>query len=122
MDDNNIGENRPKNKGQFKKGDPRCWRHGRPKSFDALRELAQSIANEKALKDDAPIVISGHAVTLAEIIMRQWAHSKNPQLQKAFVEIAYGKVPDALDLTSKGEALKVILNVVYDDEKPESHE
>ena len=27
-----------------------------------------------------------------------------------------------LDLTSKGEALKVILNVVYDDEKPESHE
>jgi len=31
--------------------------------------------------------------------------------------------PTRQDLTSKGEALKVILNVVYDDdEKPESHE
>jgi len=28
--------------------------------------------------------------------MRKWASSNNPQLQKAFVEIAFGKVPDTV--------------------------
>ena len=89
--------------GPFKKGDPRINRKGRPRSFDALRELAQQIAHEPT-----QIIMDGHKVTVAEAILRQWAQSKNPQLQRAFIEVAFGKVPDALDLTSGGDKIQVI--------------
>lgn len=89
----------------FKKGDPRINRRGRPKSFDALRELAQQIAHEEAQSSGAPLVINGHKATVMEAILRQWAQSKNPQLQRAFVEIAFGKVPDNLDVNNKGEII-----------------
>ena len=85
----------------FTKGDPRINRKGRPRSFDALRELAQQIGHE-------PVVVGDKRITVTEVILRQWAQSKNPQLQRAFIEIAYGKVPDKLDLTSGGEAIKVV--------------
>ena len=89
----------------FVKGDPRINRKGRPKSFDALRELAQQIAHEEALSNGNPVVINGHVATVAEMILRQWAASKNPQLVKAFIEIAFGKVPDKVDITSDGKQL-----------------
>ena len=82
----------------FKKGDPRINRKGRPKSFDKLRELALQIAHEEAKKDKKCIVINGRKATVAEVILRAWAASKNPTLQKSFMEIAFGKVPDKLDL------------------------
>jgi PBSX family phage terminase large subunit len=81
----------------FTKGDPRINRKGRPKSFDALRELAQQIAHEAATKDRAPLVIDGHIVTITEAILRQWAQSKDARLQMAFVEAAYGKTPPPMD-------------------------
>ena len=80
----------------FVKGDPRINRKGRPKSFDALRELAQQIGHE-------PVAVGDKRITVTEAILRQWAQSKNPQLQRAFIEIAYGKVPDKLDINSAGE-------------------
>ena len=89
----------PNPRNQFTKGDPRINRKGRPRSFDALRELAQQIAHEGAQQGGQPIVINGHTVTVAEAILRQWATSKNPQLQRAFVEVAFGKVPDKLELS-----------------------
>jgi len=98
--------------GSFKKGDPRINRKGRPKSFDALRTLAQQIAHEEATAGGQPVVINGHRVTVAEAILRTWAQSKNPQLVKSFIEIAFGKVPDALDLTSKGD--KIIVKLMTD--------
>ena len=83
--------------GKFVKGDPRINRNGRPKSFDALRALAQEIAHEKAKNSDGKVIVhDGHAVTVAEAIMRKWASSNNPQLQRAFIEIAFGKVPDTV--------------------------
>jgi hypothetical protein len=98
---NELGSNTTENSGKrgkpFTKGDPRINRKGRPKSFDALRELAQEIAHEKAKNSDGKVIVhDGHAVTVAEAIMRKWASSSNPQLQKAFVEIAFGKVPDTV--------------------------
>lgn len=82
-------------KGQFKKGDPRINRSGRPKSFDAFRELAREIAHEEArTRDNKPLVIDGHIVTTAEAILRTWATSSNAVLQQAFIAYAFGKVPD----------------------------
>ena len=37
------------------------------------------------------------------MILRKWASSNNPQLQRAFIEVAFGKVPDKIDLTTSGE-------------------
>jgi hypothetical protein len=84
----------------FKKGDPRINRKGRPKSFDALRALAKMIANEpipgKSLEGE-PILMSR-----VELILRSWAASRgNWQLQRQFMEIAYGKVKDEVELTGK---------------------
>ena len=98
----------------FVKGDPRINRKGRPRSFDALRELAQEIAHETAKSGGAEVVIEGHKVTVSEAILRGWAMSKNPQLQRAFIEVAFGKVPDITQLIGdKNNA--IIIHVKYDD-------
>lgn len=85
---------------RFKKGDPRIWKGGRPKSFDGLRELAQQIASEVATDSEGKALVrDGHSLTVAEAIMRKWAASKDTRLQIAFVEIAYGKVPTKHEVT-----------------------
>ena len=48
---------------------------GRPKSFDALRQLAQTIAHEDI----------SDGMTVTEAILRKWAGSKDPRLQLQFV-------------------------------------
>jgi hypothetical protein len=84
----------------FTRGDPRINRKGRPVGFDALRALALQIAHEAAIqKDGQPLVINGHKVTTTEVILRQWSRSGNPILQRAFIEIAFGKVPDKLEVS-----------------------
>jgi hypothetical protein len=71
----------------FKKGDKRINRRGRPKSFDALRQLAQTIAHEDI----------SDGMTVTEAILRKWAGSKDPRLQMAFIEYAYGKPPQQVE-------------------------
>lgn len=85
---------------RFKKGDARINRKGRPRSFDKLRKLAQAIALENA----------SETMTVIEVIMRKWATSKDPRLQQAFIEYAYGKVPTQNEVTGKsGEPIKFII-------------
>lgn len=94
----------------FSKGDARINRKGRPRSFDALRTLAQQIAHEEAKQGGQPIVIDGHVVTVTEAILRQWAASKDPRLQMHFVEVAFGKVPDKLEVSgADGESLSIVI-------------
>ena len=89
----------------FKKSDPRINRKGRPKSFDGYRELAQQIAHEAAQGKEGDVVINGKKVTIAEAIMRQWAGSGNFQKQRQFMEVAFGKVPDEVNLKTEGSIL-----------------
>ena len=118
---NTAGNTKPKAKPRgkpFVKGDPRINRKGRPKSFDALRELALAISHEKVRTEAGEvIVINGHSVTTAEAIMRRWAISRDPRLQKAFVEIAFGKVPTPLEHTGKdgGPITTIVLKPIRAD-------
>ena len=77
----------------FQKGDVRINRKGRPKDFTGLRALAQLIANEKIASKDGLVVMSR-----IELLMRDWASSKNDKLNRAFVEYAFGKVSDQVEL------------------------
>ena len=101
-------------KGTFQKGDPRINRRGRPKDFDKLRELAKAISHEVAISNKEPMNINGKLVTVAEAILRQWAQSKDPRLQMAFVEFAYGKPPVRTELTGK-DGEKIVIKLVDDD-------
>ena len=105
----------PKQLKPFVKGDPRINRKGRPKSFDALRSLAQEIAHEAAKQGNQPVVIDGHVVTVTEAIMRQWAMSKDPRLQQKFIEVAYGQVPSVTRLEGT-EGGPMVIKVIYENE------
>jgi hypothetical protein len=80
----------------FVKGDPRINRRGRPKYFDQFRKMAQQILHEKVLGPD------GNMITRVEALLRSWLRSKNPLLQRALIEYAFGKVPDKVVHRSRG--------------------
>jgi len=73
----------------FKKGDKRINRNGRPRSFDAVHLLAQKLARER---------LSSGELAITDLL-RSWRDSHEPVLQKAFVEYAFGKVPDKIEST-----------------------
>ena len=91
----------------FVKGDPRINRKGRPRTFDQLRKLAISILSEPAKgADGQPIVIDGHIATNVEIILR--TAMRSPRFAQLLLEVAYGKVPDRVEVSGRdGAPLKV---------------
>ena len=95
----------------FKKGDPRINRNGRPKTFDALRTLAQAIAHEAAKsKEGKPITVDGKPISVAESILRDWAISSNADLQKKFIAVAFGEVPQETKLTGdKDKPVRIVI-------------
>lgn len=80
----------PKQLKPFVKGDPRINRNGRPKSFDFLRSLAQKIAMQEIDTKKGKMI-------LAEAILHSLASDKKFQVH--FLEIAFGKVPQAIQLS-----------------------
>ena len=93
----------------FVKGDPRCWRKGRPKSFDEARKLALEVLHKEInLKD-------GQTISVVEAILTGWAKTK--QQQKDLIELAFGKVPDKIEAT--GLENKTTLVLKFDHERPE---
>jgi hypothetical protein len=87
----------------FAKGDPRINRKGRPRTFDQLRKLAISILSEPAKgADGQPIVIDGHVATNAELILR--SAMKHPHFARWLIEVAYGKVPDKVEVSGRDGA------------------
>lgn len=84
----------------FAKGDARINRAGRPRIFTALRLLAQSIGDEIAKRDGKPLLHDGHPISVTEWILRGWANSKDFRAQALFLEIAYGKPPRTVEVSS----------------------
>ena len=85
----------------FVKGDPRIKKTGTPmKNFIALRKIAQAIAEEKVENRN-----DGKMYAIAEVILRAMATSKDPREHQKFLEIAYGPVPQHLDITTDGEPI-----------------
>jgi len=80
--------------GTFKTGDKRINRNGRPADFVSLRKLAKQIASEKITSSDGRT-----AMTRVELILREMSISKDPRQRIAFLEIAYGKVPNPIEIT-----------------------
>lgn len=94
-----------KKPGTFAKGDKRINRKGRPKSFDALRSLAQQIAHEEV----------GDGLTVTEAILKRWAGSKDSRLQIQFMEVAFGKVPQPQEISGK-DGKDIVLRIIYGDD------
>lgn len=95
-----------KRKPGFKKGDPRINRKGRPKAFDTVRFLAQSIAEEPARDTNGNVIVmGGHVVTIVEKILRSLAMSPNYKANVMFLEFAYGKIPEEITVKEDHEQL-----------------
>jgi hypothetical protein len=72
-----------------------------------VRALAQEIAHRT----------EANQKTAIENVLREWRDSPEPALQKAFVEYAFGKVPDKIETT--GLENKTTLVLKFDHERPE---
>lgn len=82
---------------------------GRPKSFDALRKLAQKIA-----ASDLPPNEKGEILTRIEATLMLMSTSRNPADRRLFLEYAFGKVKDEVDLTSDGKPIESQDNERFD--------
>ena len=95
----------------FVKGDPRINRRGRPRGFDMFRRLAQEMGNEILSSADGSV-----QTTRVQMILRDWMTSKDPRKQLAFIEYAYGKVPQAVEMTGKdGSPIRYTIDIGTDE-------
>lgn len=94
----------------FVAGDKRINRRGRPKTFEALRAEAVKLAGEilTAKTTDGREV----AASRVNMILLDWATSKDPRKQELFISYAYGKVPNRDEHTGKdGGPIQAVIKV-----------
>ena len=105
-----VGYKRPPKDTQFggKRANPQ-QRGSKPKTFVQLRKLAQKIASEEIPNAD------GDTVTRIEALLKVMSSSRNPADRKTFLEYAFGKVKDEVDVTTGGEKIKGFAIVNPDD-------
>lgn len=101
-----IGYKRPPKDTQF--GGKRANKQGKgkPKTFTALRKLAQQIAAEELQSTN------GDVITRIEALLRVMSTSRNPADRKTFLEYAFGKPKEEVDVTSGGEKIVVTIKGV----------
>jgi len=56
----------------------------------------------------------GEMITRGELLLRNWLKSKNPILQRSFIEYWVGKVPDKIE--AAGLEPKTVVRLYYDHE------
>ena len=95
----------------FQPNDERINRSGRPKTFHELRRTADMIASELV---PGP---KGEMISRGELLLRNWIKSKNPILQRSFIEYWVGKVPDRLETNAlePGTTLRLYFRHELDD-------
>jgi hypothetical protein len=99
----------PTGKGGFQERKHHINKKGRPRSFDTLRGLTLDMFSRPAKDDNgSPIVIEGKPVTMIEFVIWKMIRSKDPHEIIYAVQVAYGKVPDKLELTGEdGGRIKI---------------
>ncbi len=94
---------KPRGKPFVNGNDPRRNLKGRPKTFEAAREIAQALSHEEK-----------NGKMAIERLLRSWLNSDEPTLQKAFVEYAFGKVPDKLETTGLENKPVLVLHFAHE--------
>lgn len=108
-----MPNNNPTGKGGLQERKHQINRKGRPSDFTGFRELAKAIAHEPAQAKDKdgnlhPVTIDGKIATNAELMLRKWFASADARLQMHAMEVAFGKVPQPVDLRGDGGGAIVI--------------
>ena len=109
----NKNDDEPKHKTvgkPFEPGDPRINRTGRPKTYEELRRTADMIASEMI---PGP---NGEMISRGELLLRNWIKSKNPILQRSFIEYWVGKVPDRIETTGIEDKTVLVLHYQHERE------
>ena len=98
----------------FVKGkDKRRNTKGKPKTFTALRKLAQQIAAEELQSTD------GDVITRIEALLRVMSTSRNPADRKTFLEYAFGKPKEEIEQTGESK-IELIVKYATNDKPPEA--
>src|SRR5258705_8889536 len=91
----------------------RINKSGRPKTFEELRRTADLIASEMI---PGP---NGEMISRGELLLRSWIKSKNPLLQRSFVEYWVGNPADRIELDPLAGKSRFKLILRYEHECPE---
>ena len=89
---------------------------GRAPSTPPANWRRQSPPNPSPNANGEPALLNGHKLTRVELLLRTWAQSKDPRLQIAFFEVAYGKTPTQQQTEIKGTLQIDDLRKLSDDE------
>lgn len=85
---------------------------GRPKDFDQLRKMVLEMGNKEAefeieVGKGKKKKIQKLKMTMFQRILMDWFSSQSFEKQQSIMQHGFGKVPDAIDITSKGKSIVI---------------